>query len=49
MGFSSIVVAQGRAATVGYAAGKDTVTHGWRDRATAEAIVADSRRRYQPG
>jgi inorganic pyrophosphatase len=29
--------------------GKDTITHGWQDRAAAEAIIAESRRRYQPG
>jgi inorganic pyrophosphatase len=28
---------------------KDTVTHGWKDRATAEAIIEDSRRRYRAG
>ncbi len=29
--------------------GKNTVTHGWQDRAAAEAIIEESRRRFQPG
>ncbi|MDQ1427012.1 MAG: inorganic pyrophosphatase [Acidimicrobiaceae bacterium] len=27
--------------------GKDTVTHGWQGRESAEAVIADSRRRFQ--
>jgi inorganic pyrophosphatase len=29
--------------------GKSTITHGWRDRATAEAIIEDSRQRFKTG
>ena len=29
--------------------GKDTVTHGWQDRAAAEGIIEDSRHRFQAG
>lgn len=29
--------------------GKDTVTHGWQGRAEAEAVIAESRRRFEEG